>query len=155
MSQAEWDIFVAASVRQPGCHERNEAVSKAARRVGLSAFLPQEQFPLQTSHTAVEILLGNDAALRRSRAVIFIPDDAGEGVYFEIGIAFALGKHIIGYSELDNTHHLGKIPQAIWELIPAVRKAHGLAELENLLVCLRNANQLSACGRGGAMPPYM
>ncbi len=128
-----WDVFLAAGLRGPGCCERNEAVIKLVRALGLTIFAPQERLPLDAAISSREILFRNREGIERSRAVLFVPDDAGEGVYYELGVADGLSKTVIGYSPA-GLSHVGKIIDARWSTLPLDRRARTLEELRRILL---------------------
>ena len=67
---------------------------------------------------------------------LFVPDGAGVGVYYELGLAEGLGKTIVGYSEV-GVQGLGKVIEGWWESLPEDRRATHHKNLERILIGLR------------------
>src|SRR5690349_11895282 len=92
-----WDVFLAAGIRQPGCYERNERLIHIAELAGLAVFSPARESPPELSLTPLQILSQNRSAILSAPIFLFVPDGAGIGVYYELGLAEALQKEIIAY----------------------------------------------------------
>jgi nucleoside 2-deoxyribosyltransferase len=132
MSTRSWDVFLGAGLSQPSCAERNREVIELIRSVGMTVFAPQEELPLGCSATPEEILERNRVGIENSHVFLFVPDGAGEGVYYELGLADAQSKLIIGFSSNGVDGH-GKVIQGRWAVLPPRRKPRSLDELRNAL----------------------
>ena len=132
MSLQSWDLFLGAGLSQPDCAKRNREIIEIVRSVGMTVFAPQNELPLGCPATPVEILERNRVAIEHSRVFLFVPDGAGEGVYYELGFADALNKQIIGYSPNGVDSH-GKVVKGRWTILPRSRKAQSPNELRNAL----------------------
>ena len=125
----EWDIYLGASLRQPGSAIRNEAIQGLAVSNGMKIYVPK----LDPGASASEILERNKLAVMKSSVFLFVPDEAGEGVYYELGFADALGKTIIGYSET-GVSALGKMTRGIWESLPDQQRCNNRQTLNEALL---------------------
>ncbi|MEL6560489.1 MAG: nucleoside 2-deoxyribosyltransferase [Bacteroidota bacterium] len=124
----KWDIYIATSLKQSNSTVRNTVVTKVIERLSLEFYLPK----IDNSATDLEIFSRNIKALELSRNVIFIPDQAGDGVFFEVGMAHALNKPIYGYSQLNEISQ-GRMAKGLWDFIPDDMKSKSEIELYNKL----------------------
>ena len=130
-------VFLNASLSSSGKRIFNERLKRIVIEEGLECLLPQEILPPGRNLDEVEILKTNQRLIESSDIVLSVLDKPGEGVIFELGVAFALGKPIIIFrsNEQDN---LGKIIEGIYKLLPQDRKTGNLRELRTILrKCLR------------------
>src|ERR1039458_839203 len=117
-----WDLFLAAGIRQPGCGERNACLVRLVESIGLAVFSPARESPPELVLSPMQILKQNRAAITAAPMFLFVPDGAGVGVYYELGLAEGLGKTIVGYSEV-GVQGLGKVIEGWWESLPEDRRA--------------------------------
>jgi hypothetical protein len=134
-----WDVFLGAGLRQPGCVPRNLEIIRVIRSAGLSVFAPQEQMPLSAGVTPVEIVDRNRIGVRGSALFLLIAEGAGAGVYYELGLADALGKAVVAFGP-PPLPEVGAVPMGRWLLIPATNRADSLPRLGELLLSLAPAN---------------
>lgn len=133
----KYRIFLNASLSLPWERLLNKRLKRILIEAGFECLLPQEILPPGRNIDEVEILKNNQRLIESSDVVLSVLDKPGEGVIFELGVAFALGKAIIVFrsSEEDN---LGKIIEGIYKLLPKDRKARNLRELRTILrKCVR------------------
>src|SRR5712664_3612763 len=93
-------VFVAAPLYNDAERRFNASVAAALRAEGYNVWLPQEA-PFIQKGTATEkrrIFEGDMEALKESDLVLAILDGAQveEGVAFELGVAYASGKQLLG-----------------------------------------------------------
>jgi len=104
---------------------------------GFKCIMPQEILPPGPNTDPVKILNSNQRLIESSDIVLSILDKPGEGVIFELGVAFALGKLIVIFRS-DEQEYLGKIVEGIYQLIPNDRKTGNIKELGKIVRrCLR------------------
>lgn len=132
---ANWDVFLAAGLRQPGCLSRNRDVIRTIRSAGLSVFAPQEQLPLDSPVTPSEIVERNRTGVIKSTLLLLIPEGAGAGVYYEVGLAEALGKSIIAFG-LPPSAEQGAVPLGQWLSLSKDHRIDSLTQLRDLLLHL-------------------
>jgi hypothetical protein len=135
-----WDVFLAAGIRQPGCKERNEGLVRVAELAGLAVFSPARESLPELSLTPLQILTQNRSAILSAPIFLFVPDGAGVGVFYELGLAEEAGKVLVGYSE-SGVKGLGKVIEGWWDALPNNRRATNHASLESILIDLRDSHQ--------------
>jgi hypothetical protein len=136
-SSLRWDLFLGAGLRQPGCDKRNSELIEVAESVGLTIFAPGRETRGTPDLSPAEIICQNRRAIEEACVFVLVPDDAGIGVYYELGLADALGKIIVGFS-LSGVSGLGKVIEGRWELLPANRRAAGIDDFRTVLLSLRS-----------------
>ena len=133
----KYRVFLNASLSSPDKRIFNERLKHIVIEEGLECLLPQEILPPGQNIDDVEILKNNKCLIESSDIVLSVLDKPGEGVIFELGVAFALGKPIIIFRS-DEQDYLGKIVEGIYKLLPEDRKTGNLQELGTILrKCLR------------------
>jgi hypothetical protein len=132
-----WDLFLGAGLRQSGCERRNAELINIAESLGLSIFAPSRETRPAPAMSPVEIIAQNRRAIEEACVFVFVPDDAGVGVYYELGFADALGKIVIGFS-LHGVAGLGKVIEGRWELLPGNRRATGIDDFRTILLSIRS-----------------
>ncbi len=132
-----WDLFLGAGLRQTGCPERNANLIQLAESIGMSVFVPSRETVSQRALSAVEIVAQNCRGIEEACVFVFVPDEAGAGVYYELGFADALGKIVLGFS-LRGVKGLGKAIEGRWEMLPADRRATGFDDFRAILLTLRS-----------------
>lgn len=132
-----WDLFLGAGLRQPGCSGRNAALIRLAESVGMTVFSPGRETLSKGALSPTEIVVQNCRAIEESCVFVFVPDDAGAGVYYELGFADALGKIVLGFSPR-GVIGLGKAIEGRWELLPANRRAADFDDFRAILLSLRS-----------------
>jgi hypothetical protein len=138
-----WDVFLGASLRQPGCLSRNLDVIDAIRSAGLTVFAPQQQLPLGASVTPDQIVARNRVGVRGSAIFLLIAEGAGAGVYYELGLADALGKAIVAFGAAPLAD-VGAVPVGRWSFIPESHRTESLPGLRTLLLSLRQREEFDA-----------
>src|SRR5215469_7868040 len=139
----QWDIFLAAGIRQPGCTERNDQIIRIAESAGLTVFSPARESPPELVLTPLQILTQNRSAILSAPIFVFVPDGAGVGVFYELGLAEAFGKAIVGYTE-SGVEGLGKVAEGWWEALAHNRRATSAEALEKILIELRESSRQSS-----------
>jgi nucleoside 2-deoxyribosyltransferase len=107
---------------------------------GFRCDLPQEILPPGPSADPIKVLRLNSKLVRSCDVVLSILDSPGEGVFFELGAAYALGKPIVAFRSQTNDH-LGKVVEGVWLTLPQSRKATSLDELRFALRRLRRKGE--------------
>lgn len=133
----KYRVFLNASLSSPTARIFNERLKRIVIEEGLECLLPQEILPPGRNIDEVEILKTNQRLIESSDIVLSVLDKPGEGVIFELGVAFTLGKPIIilRSNEQDN---LGKTIEGIYKLLPQDRKTGNLQELGTIIrKCLK------------------
>ena len=132
-----WDLFLGAGLRQAGCTQRNSNLIELTESLGMSIFAPGRETRSEPPMSSVEIVAQNCRAIQEACVFVFVPDDAGEGVYYELGFADALGKIVVGFS-LAGVEELGKVIQGRWALLPPNRRATRLSDFREILLSLQS-----------------
>ncbi len=115
----------------------NDKLKVMLEEEGFKCIMPQEILPPGPNTDPVKILNSNQRLIESSDIVLSILDKPGEGVIFELGVAFALGKLIVIFRS-DEQEYLGKIVEGIYQLIPNDRKTGNIKELGKIVRrCLR------------------
>lgn len=91
----KYRIFLNASLSSLDKRLFNERLKRIVTREGCECLLPQEILPPGQNIDDVEILENNKRLIESSDIVLSVLDEPGEGVIFELGVAFALGKPIV------------------------------------------------------------
>jgi hypothetical protein len=71
---SHWDLFLAAGIRQPGCHERNSRIIAIAESVGMRVFAPGRDTPAERQLRPVDIVEQNRKAIHEAPTLLFVPD---------------------------------------------------------------------------------
>ena len=115
----------------------NEELKLVLEEEVFECVMPQEILPPGLNIDPVKILINNQHLIESSDVVLSVLDKPGEGVIFELGVAFALGKSIVIFRS-DEQDYLGKIVEGIYSLIPSDRKTGDLQELGSIIrKCLK------------------
>lgn len=115
----------------------NEELKRVLEKEGFECVVPQEILPPGPNTDPIKILRNNQCLIESSDIVLSVLDKPGEGVIFELGIAFALGKPLVIFRS-DEQEYLGKVVEGIYNLIPDDRKTGNLKELGSLVrKCLK------------------
>jgi nucleoside 2-deoxyribosyltransferase len=138
VNAGRWDVFLAAALRRPGCLERNAEIIRLLRSLGMTVFAPQEQLPLGGPASADEIVGRNLVGLEESRLLLFVPEGAGEGVYYEVGYAQALGVPVYGYSPRE-PGGASKVELGVWARLPPGRRVYSLEQLRAAMLTHQSA----------------
>jgi nucleoside 2-deoxyribosyltransferase len=129
-----YDFFLCSGLRQKNCLLRNNELINILNLHGFKVYAPQSEMPLNSHFTAIDIFEGNVTAIESSKNILFIPNNAGEGVFFEIGYALGKNKRIIGYSDSRELNY-GKIFNGFWETIAL--KAYSIEDLDKILINIK------------------
>jgi len=115
----------------------NEQLKCILEEEGFKCIMPQEILPPGPNTAPVKILRNNQHLIESSDIVLSVLDKPGEGVIFELGVAFTLGKSIVIFRS-DEQDYLGKIVEGIYNLIPNDRKTGNPQELGPIIrKCLK------------------
>jgi len=115
----------------------NEELKRVLEEEGFECIMPQEILPPGPNTDPIKILRNNQHLIESSDIVLSVLDKPGEGVIFELGVAFAIGKPIVIFRS-DEQDYLGKVVEGIYELMPEDRKAGNLQELKKIIrKCLK------------------
>ena len=85
----------------------------------------------------------NREGVRGSAIFLLIAEGAGAGVYYELGLAEALGKAIVAFGA-PPLADIGAVPVGRWSFIPEGRRAGSLPQLQALLLSLRQREEEDA-----------
>ena len=130
-------VFLNASLSSIAERLFNEEIRRVLTKEGFECILPQEDLPPGRNTNAIKTLRNNKRLIESSDIVLSVLDKPSEGVIFELGVAFALGKHIVIFRS-DEQDYLGKIVEGIYQLIPENRKTGNLQELGAIIKrCLK------------------
>lgn len=133
----KYRVFLNASLSSSTARIFNERLKRIVIEEGLECLLPQEILPPGRNIDEVEILKTNQRLIESSDIILSVLDKPGEGVIFELGVAFTLGKPIVIFRS-DEKNYLGKIVEGIYKLIPQDRKTGNLQELGTIIrKCLK------------------
>ena len=115
----------------------NEELKRVLEEEGFECIMPQEILPPGPNTDPIKILRNNQQLMESSDIVLSVLDKPGEGVIFELGVAFAIGKPIVIFRS-DEQDYLGKVVEGIYELMPEDRKAGNPQELRKIIrKCLK------------------
>lgn len=128
-------IFVNAALSSESDQLFNRRLKRILAEEGFECLLPQEVLRPSRNADSVQILRNNMRLIESCDVVLSVLDKPGEGVIFELGVAFALNKPIIIYRS-DQQSYLGKIVEGLCRTIPKDRIAGSLKELR---VVIKNA----------------
>ena len=100
--------------------------------MNVSYYLPR----IDNNSSDKEIYQRNFDAISNSRALLFLPDHAGEGVFMEVG--YAIGKEIIviGFSQIGLLDH-GRMTSGLWECLPKHFQTKSFKELQETIERLK------------------
>lgn len=130
-------IFLNASLSSLAERLFNERLKRILVEEGFECLLPQETLPPGQNTDDIQALKNNMHLIEACDIVLSVLDKPGEGVIFELGVAFALGKPIIIFRS-DKQDYLGKIIEGIYKLVPEDRKTGNLQELRTIIKkCLK------------------
>lgn len=99
-----YDFFLCSSLRSLEYRVRNQDIITLIKSYNFTIYAPQDELPVSSMASDEEILLENVTAIKKTKYVLAILHGAGEGVYLELGIAYALGKNIIVYFDKKGTN---------------------------------------------------
>jgi len=125
-------IFLNASLSSQAEQLFNKRLKRVLTKEGFECLLPQEVLKPGKNVDSVQILKNNMRLIESCDIVLSVLDKPGEGVIFELGVAFALNKPII-ILRSDEQDYLGKIIEGLCSTIPKERKAANLEELRSIL----------------------
>ncbi len=128
----KYRVFLNASLSSLGERLFNEKLKRIIVEEGFECALPQEILPPAKNLEAVKTLTNNRHLIESSDVVLSVLDKPGEGVIFELGVAFALGKPIIIF-RTDEQDYLGKVVEGVYELTPEDKKTGNLQELREII----------------------
>lgn len=137
VEKKKYRVFLNAPLSSLGERLFNERLQKIIVKEGFECILPQEILPPRKNLDAVKTLRNNQHLIESSDIVLSVLDKPGEGVIFELGVAFALGKLIVIFRS-DEQDYLGKVVEGIYQITPEDRKTGKLSELGKIIKkCLK------------------
>ena len=129
----KYDFFLCSSLRSSECRDRNSLIISLIKSHNFTVYAPQIELPILSKVSDQEIFCKNFDAIQKSENMLIVFEEAGEGVFLEIGIAFALNKKIIA---LTNKHESGKMIAGLLKSITT--KVNSLSDLNVILNTLKS-----------------
>lgn len=125
-------IFLNASLSSQAERLFNRRLKRILTQEGFECLLPQEILRPGKNVDSVQILKNNVRFIKSCDILLAVLDKPGEGVIFELGVAFALNKPIIVFRS-EEQDYLGQIIEGLYKTIPKDRKATNVKELRSVL----------------------
>jgi len=125
-------VFLNSTLYELAAQDLNKKLRDLVEGEGFSCLLPQEILPPGPMAEPVAVLHLNWKLVRSCDVVLSVLDSPGEGVLFELGVAYALRKPIVAFRS-DSASYLGKVVEGLWLTLPPSRKASSLDELRMAL----------------------
>ena len=128
-------IFICSKLADQDHRRLNEEIYKLCRDLGFSVFLPQNELPLGTELSPLQILETNERAVDDADIILAVFDRAEAGIGMELERAHILKKQIIAFRSEESIaeEDLGKMLEGAWERIPEKRKVHDIPGLKEVL----------------------
>lgn len=125
----KWDLYIATSLKQENSTFRNQQILKAIQELNINYYMPK----VDVTASDKEIFIRNKKAVENSAKILFVPDEAGDGVFLEIGLALGLNIPIYGYSPNGIKNH-GKMARGLWDSISSNMKTDSIHDLTKILI---------------------
>lgn len=125
-------VFLNSSLSHIAAQSLNLKIKRILKDEGFICVMPQEILPPGPNTDSKEVFVKNFELVKQSDIILSVLDSPGEGVIFELGVAYALGKPIIAFRS-DRQDYLGKVVEGMWLTLPESKKAKNLKELRNRL----------------------
>lgn len=129
-------VFLNAPLSHIAAQLLNEQIKSLLEEEGFECIFPQQILPPGPETSPIEVFRQNAKFVKDCDVVLSVLDAPGEGVFFELGLAYALGKPIIVFRS-DRQNYLGKVIEGLWQMMPDLRKASNLEELRSVVRCLK------------------
>ncbi len=128
-------IFICSKINDADHRRLNDEIYNSCRELGFSAFLPQNELPLDTKLSPLQILEANERAVDDADIILAVFDHAETGVGMELERAHLLKKYIIAFRSEESIaeEDLGKMLEGVWERIPGKHKVHNIQRLKEIL----------------------
>jgi nucleoside 2-deoxyribosyltransferase len=134
-------VFLNSSLSHLASQMFNQKIKELLQEEGFTCILPQDILPPVSSTKPKDVFQQNVELIRQSDLVLSILDAPGEGVIFELGVAYSSNKPIIAFRS-DKQGYLGKVIEGFWLLLPKYRKATTLKELRRSLKKFRTLKSI-------------
>ena len=131
-------VFLNAPLSHIAAQLLNDQIKVVLEEEGFECIFPQEILPAGPEASPVKVFTQNERFIKECDIVLSVLDAPGEGVFFELGFAYALGTPIIAFRS-DKTKDLGKVIEGLWQMTPDSRKATTLDELRRVVRSLKGA----------------
>lgn len=125
-------VFLNSPLSHIAAQTLNRKIKKILEEEGFICIMPQDILPPGRNTDSIEVLRQNFELVKKCDIMLSILDAPGEGVIFELGVAYALGKPIFAFRS-DRQSYLGKVVEGMWLSLPESRKAKSLDELKSKL----------------------
>lgn len=125
-------VFLNAPLSHVAAQLLNEQIKALLEEEGFECIFPQEILPPGPEASPIEVFKQNTRFVKDCDVVLTVLDAPGEGVFFELGLAYALGKPIIIFRS-DRQNYLGKVIEGLWQMMPDLRKATTLEKLRSVV----------------------
>jgi len=129
-------VFLNAPLSHIASQLFNEQIKSLLEEEGFKCIFPQQMLPPGPETSPIEVFRQNAKFVKDCDVVLSVLDAPGEGVFFELGLAYALGKPIIVFRS-DRQNYLGKVVEGLWQMMPDLRKASNLEELRHAVRYLK------------------
>lgn len=125
-------VFLNSSLSHIAAQILNRKIKEILEEEGFTCILPQDILPPEPGTDPKEVFRQNVEFIKQCDIVLSVLDAPGEGVIFELGVAYVSGKPIIAFRS-DKQSYLGKVIEGFWLTLPKSRKATTLEELRSTL----------------------
>jgi len=129
-------VFLNAPLSHIAAQFLNTKIKEILEEEGFTCLCPQDILPPKANTDPKEIFRRNVELVEQCDLVLSVLDEPGEGVIFELGFAYALGKPIFAFRS-NGQSYLGKVVEGLWIELPESQKAKTLDELRSRLKHLR------------------
>jgi len=128
-------VFLNSPLADLAAQTVNLQIKNIVEEAGFDCIFPQEILPPGPEADPLTVLRLNLEFIRRSDLVLSVLDSPGEGVFFELGVAYALQKTILAFRSRPGSY-LGKVIEGLWQSLPEIQKADSLGVLKSRLKLL-------------------
>lgn len=125
-------VFLNSPLSHIAAQTLNRKIKKILEEEGFICIMPQDILPPGRNTDSIEVLRQNFESVKQCDIMLSVLDAPGEGVIFELGVAYALDKPILAFRS-DRQSYLGKVVEGMWLSLPESRKAKSLEELRSRL----------------------
>jgi nucleoside 2-deoxyribosyltransferase len=135
-------VFLNAPLSNIAAQTLNTKIKRVLEEEGFICISPQEILPPSTNVDSREILKQNVEFVKQCDIILSVLDAPGEGVIFELGFAYAIGKPIVAFRS-NRLSYLGKVIEGLWSELPESQKAASIDELRTRLKHFRASGGIS------------
>ncbi len=134
-------VFLNSPLSHIAAQMLNSEIKRILVEEGFNCILSQDQLPPVPETDPLDVFTRNIELVNECDIVLTVLDSPGEGVVFELGIAYALRKPILAFRS-DKQGYLGKVLEGLWRILPTSRRATTLEELRTRLQGLDVAEEV-------------